>query len=308
MSTLLNARELKEQASIVDLLARLGYQPVKKSGKEHFYLSMLRDSDTQPSMSVNDQLGVWFDHGSGKGGNIIDFGLAYWPGSTFNEVVGKIQSAAEPHLLQRTLRPRRPVKVRNYAIEEIKDLGTHPAITNYLKNRGVFDVAKTHLSEIYYVVEDDKGLRKPFFAAGWKNETGSWEVRNKYFKGCLGNKAITFIPGDLKRAAVFEGFLDCLSWLKENENTGESLIVLNTLTLIHEGIARAKQFSSIDIYFDHDPAGHHATKDFLTALPYATDRSAIYKGYNDYNDKLVAHMNRPPLNDPFERKPKGFSY
>ncbi|MGF7079037.1 CHC2 zinc finger domain-containing protein [Mucilaginibacter sp. UYCu711] len=308
MSTLLNARELKEQASIVDLLSRLGYQPVKKSGKEHFYLSMLRDSDTKPSMCVNDRLGVWFDHGCGKGGNIIDFGLAYWPGSTFNEVVEKIQSAVEIQPEQRSLRPRRPVKVRNYVIEEIKDLGTHPAITNYLKNRGVFEVARPYLSEIYYAVEDDKGQRKAFFSAGWQNETAGWEVRNKYFKGCLGNKGITFIPGDLKRVAVFEGFLDGLSWLKENENAGESLIILNTLTLLNEGIARAKQFSSIDIYFDHDPAGHQATKDFIKALPYATDRSAIYKGYNDYNDKLVDMLRTQPIFDPFERKRKGFSY
>lgn len=78
MANLLTAKELKEQGSIVDLLSRLGHQPVPKRGREKMYISMLRDDDTDPSFSVNDELGVWFDHGAGKGGNIIDFGLAYW--------------------------------------------------------------------------------------------------------------------------------------------------------------------------------------------------------------------------------------
>jgi hypothetical protein len=305
MTQLLNARELKEQASIAELLGHLGFEPVRKHGKELMYRSMLREGDNDPSFSVDDKIGAWYDHGNGKGGNIIDFGLAYWPSLTFNEVVEKIQTACNITSVQKASRPRIQVKVRSYVVEQVKPLGTHPAITSYLQGRGIFDTAKGRMSEIYYHVKDANGERKQFFAAGWKNDAGSWEVRNKYFKGCLGEKAVTFIPGDPKRLTVFEGFINYLSWLKDNPGNDSSVIVLNTLSLLSTGIERAKKFSFIDLYLDRDPAGYQATKDFIRALPYADDRSSAYANYNDYNDLLVASLRRQPEADPFERNRKG---
>jgi hypothetical protein len=286
------------------LLARLGYKPVKKSGKEQIYRSMLRDDDRTPSFAVDDQLGAWFDHGTRKGGNIIDFGLAYWKHLSFTEVVEKIQEVSVIVPADRAMRPRKPVKIPHYIVEEVKELGTHPAITDYLKSRGIFDIAHNCVSEVYYYVEDDKGLKKHFFAAGWQNENGSWEVRNKYFKGCLGHKGITFIPGQGKKLAVFEGFINYLSWKSENPSADFNILVLNTLALLAAGIAKAKEFSWIDIYLDRDQPGHTATKEFLRALPYATDRSAAYFGFNDYNDKLIAVLQGKPLVDIDGRKQK----
>jgi hypothetical protein len=290
MSKLLTARELKEQASLVDLLSRLGFQPVPKRGREKMYISMLRNNDTNPSFSVNDDLGVWFDHGAGKGGNIIDFGLAYWKHLGFNEVVKKIQDVCSLDVVApRVLRPRKPVKV-SHVVEKVRPLGAHPAITDYLKGRGVFEIAKFYLSEVFYFVEDENDVRKHYFAAGWLNEHNSWEVRNRYFKGCIGHKGITYIPGHPKKAALFEGFLDFLSWRYDNPEADHSIIVLNTLTLLQQGINKAKAFSSLDIYFDRDKAGKNASRDFIKSLPYATDRSKAYEGFNDYNDKLKAQI------------------
>lgn len=293
MSNLLTAKELKEQGSLVDLLSRLGFQPVPRRGREKMYYSMLRKDDSNPSFSVNDDIGVWFDHGLGKGGNIIDFGLLYWKHLDFNDVVKKIQQVCslEPGET-RVIRPRKAVKIPQHIVEQVKPLGTHPAITEYLKGRGVFDVAKKYLNEVYYFVEDDKNVRKRYFAAGWQNENKSWEVRNRYFKGCMGHKGITFIPGHPKKAVVFEGFLNFLSWRLENPDADNSVIVLNSLTLLQQGINKSKAFSCLDIYFDRDKAGESATNDFLRALPYATDRSKLYDGFNDYNDKIKADLKK----------------
>jgi len=305
MENLLTARELKEQGSLVDLLSRLGYQPVPKRGREKMYISMLRSDDTDPSFSVNDELGVWFDHGAGKGGNIIDFGLAYWKNLGFNEVVKKIQEVCSiTSTAPRIHRPRKPIKVQ-HVVEKVKPLGAHPAITDYLKSRGVFDVAKFYLSEVYYFVEDENDVRKHYFAAGWLNENNSWEVRNRYFKGCMGHKGITLIPGHPKKAAVFEGFIDFLSWRYENPEADHSIIVLNTLSLLQQGINKAKAFSCLDIYFDRDKAGKSASRDFIKALPYASDRSAVYEGFNDYNDKLKAQLK--PVVEVREKRPDIFS-
>ncbi len=297
MSNNLYVKELKEQASIIDLLAKLGYKPAKKYGREQFYYSMLRESDTKPSFSVNDELGVWFDHGTRKGGNIVDFGLAYWKQLGFNEVIEKLREICSLTNEPKRQRPRRPVKIPHYIIEETRDLGTHPAITDYLKSRGVFEVAKSCLSEVYYYVEHQKGTVKHFFAAGWLNENRGWEVRNKYFKGCLGHKAISVITGHPKNAALFEGYINYLSWRTENPQADHSIIVLNTLALLSAGIAKAKEFSCLDVFFDRDQPGLLATQELIRALPYATDRSRAYEGFNDYNDKIVAELKLQPGQD-----------
>ena len=83
-------------------------------------------------------LGLWFDHGLGKGGNIIDFGLLFWKQLSFNEVVDKISEvigSVDPRrkgLCGHGSKPGRPV----YAIKETKTLGNNPAITAYLQVEG----------------------------------------------------------------------------------------------------------------------------------------------------------------------------
>ncbi|WP_162842701.1 toprim domain-containing protein [Mucilaginibacter pineti] len=289
----LKASEVKENHSLADLLARLGYEPVKRVRNEQLYLSMLRDSDTTPSFSVNDKKGTWFDFGEGKGGNIIDFGLLYWPGVPFYEVLEKIVSTCSgivpgisPPFNYR--RQPRVEKEPNYEILDIKDLGNNAAILNYLESRGVNTVADGRLKEIYYYVEDDDKKRSNFFAAGWQNEQGAWEIRNLHFKGCLGHKAISFIPNSEKRLAVFEGFFNYLSWLTEYPFAPDSVLVLNSLSLLQTGITRAQDFREVSLYFDNDPSGRQATLDFKAALPHSIDRAGIYAGYNDYNDLIVA--------------------
>jgi len=150
---MLLANQIKEQVSLVDLLARLGFQPLRTAGKELLYLSMIRNNDTKPSFTVNEQLGVWYDHGLGKGGNIIDFGLAYWK-MPFQEVLEKIMQVIGQQIPvkvpQERLRKRSAVKIPHYEIQEIKELGNNPAITEYLQRRCVWEAAQGRLSEEYY--------------------------------------------------------------------------------------------------------------------------------------------------------------
>jgi len=293
-SNTIQAREIKDTVSIVDLLSRLGYEPVKIHGQESKYFSMLH-TETIPSFYVKDPLGVWYDQGLGKGGTIIDFGLAYWS-LPFQETLEKIVQVCGTNLplvnydRQENARKRSAVKIPHYEIEDIKPLGNNPQITDYLNYRGIWQAAQGSLREVYYYVEDQKKQRKYFFAAGWQNELGSWEVRNKYFKGCLGHKAISFIAGDENRLAVFEGYLNYLSWLTDNPGADDSVLVLNSIALLNTAAKKAQSYSNVAIYFDRDQAGHNATLELVKLLPQAKDHSAIYDGHNDYNDKLRAEL------------------
>jgi Toprim-like len=296
MTNFLNAADIKEQVSLVDLLTRLGYNAQRRSGKERMYLSMLRDSDTKPSFTVNDDLNVWYDHGAGKGGNIIDFALAYWPGLEFADVLDKIRITCQQEIIplkadaERTSRRRHAVKIPHFKVEEVKELGNNPAITAYLQSRCVWNAAQGKLKEVYYYVKDEKQVRKSFFAAGWQNEFGSWEVRNKYFKSCIGQKGITFYAGDPGRLAVFEGYLDYLSWTMNMPDDGSSVLVLNSLSLLELAIWKANSFPEVGLFFDRDKAGQGASLIFKAACPQAIDRSVCYEGFKDYNDKITSEI------------------
>ena len=69
-----------EQAKEIDLieyLASINHQPVKIRNNDYWYLSPFRNERTA-SFKVNRKANVWFDHGEGIGGTIIDFGMRYF--------------------------------------------------------------------------------------------------------------------------------------------------------------------------------------------------------------------------------------
>lgn len=67
-----------KQIQLEDFLAKLGYQPTKKDKNSLWYYSPFRKEST-PSFNVNIHKRVWYDHGLGKGGNIIDLAMELIP-------------------------------------------------------------------------------------------------------------------------------------------------------------------------------------------------------------------------------------
>src|SRR4051812_24505547 len=61
---------------LVDYLSASGFQPQKIRGNDYWYLSPLRE-EKEASFKVNRRLNVWYDHGIGRGGDLIDFGVLY---------------------------------------------------------------------------------------------------------------------------------------------------------------------------------------------------------------------------------------
>ena len=58
------------QISLADFLARLGHEPVRRSGNEFWYRAPYRNERT-PSFRVNVAKRLWYDFGLGKGGDIF---------------------------------------------------------------------------------------------------------------------------------------------------------------------------------------------------------------------------------------------
>ena len=63
-----------DEVDIIDVISQ--YVELKKRGKNYFGLSPFR-SETKPSFSVSVDKKLWYDFGSGQGGNVIDFLIEY---------------------------------------------------------------------------------------------------------------------------------------------------------------------------------------------------------------------------------------
>ncbi len=82
-----------EEVDIFDVISQ--YVDLKKRGKNYFGLSPFR-SETKPSFSVAPDKNMWYDFGSGQGGNAIQFLIEYEKIS-FSEA---IRSLAEKHNIE----------------------------------------------------------------------------------------------------------------------------------------------------------------------------------------------------------------
>lgn len=58
---------------ITEYLAKLGFEPVMVRGNDYWYRRPFR-GEQDPSFKVNARLNLWYDHGYGEGGTILDLG------------------------------------------------------------------------------------------------------------------------------------------------------------------------------------------------------------------------------------------
>ncbi|WP_313492362.1 toprim domain-containing protein [Sphingobacterium multivorum] len=293
-------RKNVEELSIVDFLGRLGYFPVKKSGREFFYHSMLRETGKNtPSLTVWDEGGKWMDHGGPNhtgihGGGIVQLAMAYWPNQSYFEILQKIQYTFDhfekveiPVFESSNVADRETNNILEFSHSQ--QLGRNYVLSRYLQERGVDSIANGLLWEVYYSNKLYSDPTKLFYAIGWKNEKDNWEISSpKGFKASIGNKDISIIPGKVDHLVVFEGFFDFLSWLtltkKENLPT---VMVLNSISLVKRAIERMREFNKMDLYLDNDEVGKQCTSTIKTSYPYANDRANVYSGYKDYNEMLI---------------------
>lgn len=80
--------EQANQVDLVDYLNSVGYQPKKTKGHDYLYLSPFRD-EKDASFKVDRNKNVWYDHGIGKGGKLVDF-LTELHHCTVSEALQKI--------------------------------------------------------------------------------------------------------------------------------------------------------------------------------------------------------------------------
>ena len=181
-----------------EVLVSVGHHPTKQNEKEAWYLNPF-SRETQASFKLNKRSNVWYLHSEGIGGNNIDFMKKYLNASIKDVLAWAEQQNFSSFQHQSNSNPKQEALANNYTIIEIKDI-QHPALLEYLKNRKV-ENQTAFLKEIHYRVND-----KNYFGIGFKNDSGGYEIRNKYSKICLGKKDISTIKNGKESLRIFEGF------------------------------------------------------------------------------------------------------
>jgi DNA primase len=102
------------QIDLVDFLNQVGHLPKKIKGNDYWYLSPFRE-EKNPSFKVNRKFNVWYDHGLGKGGNLVDFGILYYR-IPVNELLEKLEQKNFffTSQLGTYLKRKRPVKKKRF--------------------------------------------------------------------------------------------------------------------------------------------------------------------------------------------------
>jgi len=174
----------------------------------------------------------------------------------------------------------------NYEIVEIKNV-QHPALLEYLRERKVGNQTP-FIHEIHYRMND-----KNYFGIGFKNDSGGYEIRNKYLKICLGKKDVSTIKKGSDSLRIFEGFFDLLSFKSIEEflvNKTSDYLILNSVSMISNIKNSLENYENIELYFDNDEAGNRAVEMIKNENQNAEDCRVLYSDFKDLNDRL-AHKN-----------------
>lgn len=280
--------EEAKDMDMVDYLSRLGFVPDKPPrDHNHWYLSPLHEEKTA-SFKINRKMNRWYDFALGKGGNLVDFGVLYH-GCTVKDFLKMLEDSGQ------TISQHKNFK-KNYdrtdeGKEKIKVLSVKPIVSlpliKYLRQRRIpIATADQYLKEVVYELND-----KRYYALGFKNNSGGYELRNQYIKAASAPKDSTFIDNSSKELAVFEGFFNFLSYqamYHKQDVPIRNFLVLNSTSFFEKNTPRMQQHQHVHLYLDNDATGQKFTKMALKIdKEKFIDERHLYQNYDDLNHWLT---------------------
>ena len=277
----MNIDEIRK-ISLVEFLNQLGYQPTGRDSKGLWFYSPCR-SERKPSFHVNPRKGVWFDFGSGAGGDIFTLARELCNSTDF---IRQAEFIAEKMLMP-VAKPYKPVPfIEQPTFENVKVSRLEsPVLLRYLADRGIpKDIAQRYCGQVDYQLHS-----KDYYALGFENNAHGFELRSPFFKGSYPPKHITCISNGNARCNVFEGFIDFLSAERLGFNDGMDSVVLNSVANIQKAICPLGNYTVIQCYLDNDVAGRAALARLRREFgDMVMDKSALYPDNKDLNDYLMS--------------------
>ena len=137
---------------------------------------------------------------------------------------------------------------------------------------------------------------KPYFAVGFPNRSGGYEIRNKFFKGLHSPERHHphTANGTGETCCLFEGFMDYLSFLTLRQERhpdrpafdGQDCIVLNSVSTFPKPCGRWGIMSGYTASLTTTAPGWKPCAKSKEYGLRVRDASHVYSGYKDLNDYL----------------------
>jgi len=275
-----------------EVLLSLGHLPTKQNEKEAWYLNPFAN-ESQASFKLDKRINAWYLHSEGVGGNNTDFMKKYL-NTSVNEV---LDWAEKQNFSSFHHQPQIKKSEPNYRIDEIVDL-QNPNLKQYLQGRGLSPKIYDYIKEVRFTIGSKK-----LYAIGFENLSGGFELRNAFYKGSLLKKDVSLIDLSIngqnisniqdrgvKGVAVFEGFMDALSFIEMQKSFTGDIVVMNSIALLNKSIEHLKNYPDIHLFLDNDNAGIKCKSEIIKFFPEAKDHSGIYSNHKDLNEFLIHRM------------------
>ena len=269
---------------IADFLRRLGHAPVAQKGRELTYFAPYRE-EHKPSFCVNAEKNVFYDFGTGCGGDIFKLAGEFIHSSDFKAQAKYIADSMNVQLPMKehpsfVSQPTEPV-FQNVEISRLES----PTLLRYLAQRGI----PKEIAQKYCVKVDYQLRGKDYYAIGFENNAHGYELRSAFFKGSFPPKHITHIANGNGRCNIFEGFIDFLSAEKLGYNDGNDSLILNSVSNLNKALPFLSDYPLILCYLDNDAAGREALEKLRKEFgDRVVDKSTLYPDHKDLNEYLVS--------------------
>ena len=169
----MNAIQAK-QIKITDYLDSEGISPTKIQGDDFWYCSPLRQ-EAKPSFKVNDRANVWYDHGLGQGGNILDLVMAMHRLENVSQALNRLSGNTFSKRPAEFFSFHRQKISSGIAVVKITPV-SNSALIEYIKSRNIdIEIAGRYCKDIYYTANG-----KNYFSVGFGNDGGGYELSNPF--------------------------------------------------------------------------------------------------------------------------------
>ncbi len=272
--------KIARDISIIRVLYDIGHEPVKVINESQWYLSPLR-KERKPSFKVNTMLNRWYDFGDQQGGNIIDLIIQIY-GFTPGEALRYLSKYDVNTMLSSFGQREASSQIELLQVKPIQ----HKALKEYLQLRCIKEnIYQKYCKEVHYQVRGKK-----YFAVGFENQIGGYELRSKFFKGCIGKKDISYIRNKSANVLIiFEGWFDYMSLLSLDDNYIDAdAIILNSVANVKKIYSLLGDYHLVGLHLDNDPAGDKWTDDLMKHIHRGVcDSRGNYQGSKDLNEYLI---------------------
>lgn len=289
--------EQAKRIQLENLLGKLGFEPVEAKNDCLWYSSPFREEEV-PSFVVDVYKNVWVDHGTDKGGNIIELAKELYQSDNLSDLLEKIEQLAPviPQMKYSAISLITGLEedVNCVSIEKMRD----PKLISYFSTRKIdYTIAAEYCQQISFIrnAEDCQAVVFP-------NIHGGYELRSNLYSGHLLPLAISIVrmnPHVIASACcIFNDFIDFLSYktlLVHGEDNilidkFADIFILNSASMISKVLINLGSYTHIYCYLSNDQTGRTITETIQGAYEDrnvidASDRYATYRTVSNYLQK-----------------------